>query len=354
MEDFPGMILIDPFTDPRWDSYISDRPGGTIFHTSAWARVLQDRYETGPRYYALENSQGEITALAPFFLVPSPLGGKRLVCLPCSEYCSPLADSPPDLENLMAGIEEEVRDRHIGYLEIRGLKSMVDPARLSLKEHPYYLNQVTTLSGKPEGLRSRLSRDTRYHLNRGERSQVTVRTGRDENDLKQFHRLTSGMRRRINLLPWPYRFFQSIYRHILQPGHGFLLLAEHDGEVVSGGLFFSFKETVINKFNASDARYIHLRPNYLLMWKAIERAYEQSYRYFDFGVTNPENTGLIKFKSHWDSSQAVLPYYYYPEVRGVNSLPETSLLYRAHTTLNRLLPGFALKIAAEVLYKRMG
>jgi hypothetical protein len=162
------------------------------------------------------------------------------------------------------------------------------------------------------------------------------------------------MRRRIDLLPIPYRFFLSIYKHIILPGYGLLLLAEVNGKTVSGGMFLCFKDTVINKFHASDARYIQLRINYLLMWKAIEHAYEKSFRYFDFGITNPENTGLINFKSHWDSTEVIIPYYYYPEIRGINSLQENSLIYRVHTGLNRILPDFALKLAAEILYKRLG
>lgn len=349
-----SIIQIDPFTDKRWDEFVTNHPCGTIFHHSAWARVLQDRYSTGPTYYAVENDHGSLVAVAPFFQVPSPLGKQRLVCLPCSEYCFPLASDPTDILRLIHHAEEDVQQKHLAYLEIRGLRGDLPAKPDSLREHPYYLNHVTSLTGTPENLRARLSRDTRYHISRGERSQVTVRLGENEDDLKAYHLLTSNMRRRINLLPWPYRFFQSIYRHLILPGHGFLLLAEVDGKVVSGGIFFGFKGTLLNKFNASDARYIQLRTNYLVMWKAIEMAYQQSYRCFDFGVTNPENIGLKKFKSHWDSTETVLPYYYYPEIRGVNSQPETSLVYRAHTTLNKMLPDFALKMAAEILYRRLG
>jgi lipid II:glycine glycyltransferase (peptidoglycan interpeptide bridge formation enzyme) len=349
-----NIILVDPVSDKRWDKFVMDHPEGTIFHHSSWAKVLQDRYNTSPTYYAIENSPGEITAIAPFFLVSSPLGKRRLVCLPCSEYCFPLTYAPGDLEKLINRAEEEVQDKNLSYLEIRGWRGNLLPERLVLKPHSYYLNHVTTLEDSPQDLRAKLSRETRYHLNRGERSNVKVNLAQNEKDLKIFHKLTSDMRRRIRLLPWPYHFFQSIYRHLILPGHGFLLLAEVDGKIVSGGLFLGLKEKVINKFNASSPEFIQLRTNYLVMWKAIEYAYEKDYRYFDFGVTNPENNGLIKFKSHWNSQESVLPYYYYPEIRGVNSLPESSLLYKTHTSINKVLPDFALRLAANLLYKRLG
>lgn len=349
-----NIVQVDPFTDQRWDEFVRHHPEGTIFHHSAWAKVLSDRYQTSPSYYAVENSRGGITAVAPFFIIPCAFRGFRMVCLPCSEYCFPLAENPADLEKLISFAVREARNKHISFLEIRGSSGNFKPNGLEFKEYPYYLNHVTVLEGDSQKLRARLSRDTRYHIGRGEKSPITIRLGAGEEDLRKLHYLTSEMRRRIHLLPWPYRFFKSIYQHLIEPGYGFVLLAEVEKQIVSGGIFFEFGDRVINKINASDARYIQLRTNYLLMWKAIELAYERSYRYFDFGITNPENTGLIKYKNHWNSQQSVLPYYYFPNVQAVNSKPETSLIFKTYTAINKVLPEFALKAAAELLYKRLG
>jgi glycosyltransferase involved in cell wall biosynthesis len=81
-----SILQIDPLADKRWDDFIQKQPGGTIFHHSAWARVLQDRYGAKPTYFAKENGNGEITAVAPFFKISGALGERRLVCLPASEY----------------------------------------------------------------------------------------------------------------------------------------------------------------------------------------------------------------------------------------------------------------------------
>lgn len=348
------LISVDPVVDKRWDDFILRHPQGTIFHHSAWSKVLQERYNASPRYYALENSWGELTAVLPLFLISGTLGGRRLVSLPCSEYCYPLSFNSTDLETLILKAEEDVKAQHLAFLEIRGPKSDFSFAKLSLQKHTYYLSHVTALNEDHRLLKSHLSRETRYHINRGERSGITIRLAENEEDLKAYHRLTTAMRRRINLLPWPYRFFRSIYYNLIMPGHGFLLLAESDRKIVSGGLFLCYKDTVLNKFNASDPRFIQLRTNYLIMWKAIEYSCEHSFRYLDFGITNPENTGLIQFKKHWDSQEIQLPYYYYPQVKGFNSAPESSLVYRTHTSINKYLPEFALKLAAEILYKRLG
>ena len=39
----PGRIqLIDPTSDPQWDTIVQALGGGSFFHTTAWARVLVD------------------------------------------------------------------------------------------------------------------------------------------------------------------------------------------------------------------------------------------------------------------------------------------------------------------------
>ena len=86
----------------------------------------------------------------------------------------------------------------------------------------------------------------------------------------------------------------------------------------------------------------------------MERAYNEGCRRFHFGVTNPENTGLIRFKRLWWTEEATLPYYYYPVHRGVTALPQTSRLYLVHDTFNKIMPTPILKLAGFIVYKHMG
>jgi hypothetical protein len=73
-----------------------------------------------------------------------------------------------------------------------------------------------------------------------------------------------------------------------------------------------------------------------------------------FGRTQPENQQLANFKRHWGSEEVALPYYYYPEARGISSVSQSSLMYRAYTTINRCLPSSMQKFAGEVMYRHIG
>ncbi len=73
--------IIDPTIEPLWDEFLSGQENSTIYHTSAWARVIKEAYGYLPRYYVLENEDGRYKAAIPFFGIKSRLSGKRLVCL---------------------------------------------------------------------------------------------------------------------------------------------------------------------------------------------------------------------------------------------------------------------------------
>ena len=348
------ITTIDPVIDKRWDAFITNHPESNIFHHSAWARVVSDIYGGHPAYYVLENERGEITAAAPFYWIKSPLTGKRLVCLPQSESCFPLAYCEDDLRELLNKVREEVDAERHSYLEVRGWGKTGAPNQFGLKEYPYFLTHIIDLDGGPAGVRSRMDRNGRYNLRYAEKSPVTVRTGLNEGDLKEFYRLTTATRIRVNLLPQPYRFFQSIYRNLIIPGYGYLLLAELSGKVIAANIYFCFKDTFVHEFAAQDKDYFEYRPNYSLIWKALELACQDSYRYYNFGRTQPENQPLATFKKHWGSEETTLPYYYYPAVRGLSSVSKSSLIYRAYTSINRHLPGFLLRLAGEVVHRHMG
>jgi hypothetical protein len=348
------ITIIDPIADKRWDDFILGHPDSTIFHHSAWARVLRDRYRCIPMYYVLEGNGGEILAAAPFFRIDSRLTGRRLSCLPCSEYCFPLAYTYEDVSQLLTAVKEEVRHRQVSYIEIRGWANVASPAQLDLTERSYYFKHVGSLDNDLDRLRAGFHKHTRYSLKQTEKSEVTVREAHGDDDLREFHRLSVATRRRLRLLPWPPHFIQAIHQQIINPGHGFLLLAELHGKIIGGSMWFNFKDTVTNKINAWDKEYAQYGPNYLLHWKAMERACEKGYQRFDLGVSNPDNSGLMRFKRHWGTDEIRTPYYYYPSVNGYGSVSQGSAAYRVHRAINHWAPEFAVRLAGRALYRHLG
>ena len=156
------------------------------------------------------------------------------------------------------------------------------------------------------------------------------------------------------MLPWSYSFIESLYRNVILEDHGFLLLAEMDDKIIAGSMYFLFKDTTLLKINASIREYAQYRPNYLLTWEAIKRAFDFGCRYFDFGITDLDNEGLLSFKRQWAANETEAPYYYFPSIKGTNSLPGDSILKKSYMAFCERAPAPILKITAEILNKHLG
>jgi hypothetical protein len=349
-----NVALIDPLTDPRWDSFVLAHPEGSIFHHSSWMRVLGDRYHCDPFCFVAEDAEGRITAGVPFVRIMSRATGKRLVCLPASDHCFPLASSSDDLKAVLQPAMDSLKSDGVSYMEIRGWGSCPPPQELGISENSYYLAHVLDLDQDLEKLKSRMTRNGRYNLRYAQKTPVTVRQAQDERDLKSLKRVSDETRRRLGLLPIPFRFFESIYRHVIAKGLGYISLAELNGTVVAANLYFCFKDTITHEIATQDRRFFEYRPNYLLIWDAIERACQGSYRHYDFGYTHPESKALADFKRNWGSKETPLPYYYYPSVRGIKALHQNSAKYRVYNLTCRRAPGAVVEMACNVLYRHMG
>ena len=352
------IYIINPIIDKRWDLFVNRHDSATIFHTSAWARVLQERYQSPPKYWVMENEKGDIVALAPFFKINNFIIGSRLLCLPNSEYCFPLAIPSADIMSLMKVVNKEVHKKEVSFLEIRGWESPILAEHMGLKEYYYFLNHRLELDPDPEMLKQsfigKKHKHLRNRINRTYRSSINIHEVQDETDLKKFYILYVKHRRRLHLLPEPYDYFKAIFDYLIIPGFGFVHLAEIGGQIIAGDINLSFNDTMLVKFGVYDDKFLQYKAQDLLTWNAIKRACIEGRRYYDFGRTFPENHGLVNYKRRWGCEEIKQPYYYYPNKPGVGPVSRKGLLYNSYIFANRLLPGIVAEKMGKILSKRIG
>src|SRR6266540_6937221 len=122
-EESLEMRICDPVRNPGWDHLVALHRDAGCFHTSAWAKVLQQTYNHHPFY--LRFSRGRrLAALVPLMEVRSPFTGRRGVCLPFSDACEPLIFDPEvvgPVRDELIRLAQQCRWKH---LEIRGGKSL--------------------------------------------------------------------------------------------------------------------------------------------------------------------------------------------------------------------------------------
>ncbi len=344
--------IIDPTTHSGWNEFVTQQQG-TIFHTSAWARVIQEAYGYLPQYYVIENEVGQISAALPCYLVKSMLTGRRLVCLPFSDYCCPLGDEAADITLLLDFAKKEVEAGAASYLEIRGSLDGITPAELNFVPRNYHFLYVLDLKPDIDTLSKSFHDSVRRGIRQAEKRGVTVRMTRAEVDLNHFYKLNVATRKKLGVLPQPYAFFKALFRHVISQNLGFMLMAEWEGKVIAGVLFLTYKDTLYYKFNASDEDYLQKRPNHLIIWEAIRYAFARDYKHLDLGRCSPEEEGLRTFKSRWGAKEINLPYYYYPAIKGFVVAPESSARYQAMQLFSHVMPTFVFRAAGSILYKHL-
>jgi lipid II:glycine glycyltransferase (peptidoglycan interpeptide bridge formation enzyme) len=348
--------IIDPTADSRWDGFVASQENGTVFHSSAWARVIKDTYGYLSRTYIVENEDGQVRAAIPFYFIRCKLTGKRLVCLPFSDYCWPLSRNKADIESLLRAVKNEMDTGNCPakYLEIRGWQNKAPEVPVSLAVDNYYISYLLEIEPDPDALNARFHHSVRRGIHQAEKRDVTVRLTNSEKDMEQFYRLNLATRKKLGVFPQPRAFFNNLYRHIISRNLGFLGIAEYGGKTIAGVVFLTYGDTIYYKYNASDEKYLQKRPNHMIIWEAIKYACAHNYRHFDFGRCTPEEEGLRNFKARWGAKEIALPYYYYPGKTGVNIFAENSVRFRTMRLFSNMTPRFLFAAVGSALYKHFG
>jgi CelD/BcsL family acetyltransferase involved in cellulose biosynthesis len=295
---------IDPLVDKAWDDRVATREDHSIFHRSAWARVLSETYGHQP-YYLRVLVEGAEAALVPLMEVKSCLTGRRGVSLPFSDFAGPLWTQAKRSSPVYQALLDFASERKWKHLEIRG--GSVSPA--GAKPFVSYDSHRLDLRQGVESITSRLDPSVRRAIRKAERSGIQVTVHRTLLAMEDFYDLHGRTRRRHGLPPQPFSFFKAISRNLMDHGLGEIVLAKHEGIPVAGAVYLRSGRRVIYKFGASDSKYWPLRPNHLVMWNAIQHFASTGYSEINFGRTSRNDEGLLRFKRSWGCDSEALLYF---------------------------------------------
>lgn len=346
---------IFPCEDPKWDSYITSHPMGSLYHHSLWEKVLEETYGYEPFYLAsLEQEEG-IQGVLPLFLVKSSFTGNRLVSLPFSNVCGPLGNSPSIVYDLVKAAKTLAVDHQCKYLELRTQGDLNGIEELSFHRTNSFYNSHVNLTKDPKTVWSNFrDRNLRTEIRKALRMGVEVQMYSGGEHLKEFYTLLTKTRRKHGVPPQPFSFFTNLWRIFHSENSIRLLLASYQGKIIVGLILLIFRNTVIAAYIGSEDHYLPLRPHQLIYWKAMEWGCNSGFQSFDFLRTAKENEGLLYFKQRWGSQEKEIPYFSFPRPRGITSLHEKNLPYRVTTALWRRMPTFLIPWCGKVLYRHFG
>jgi len=79
-----------------------------------------------------------------------------------------------------------------------------------------------------------------------------------------------------------------------------------------GGIFFlEWQGGLYYKFNASALSHLTIRPNDLLLWNGIQYAKEKGLTHFDFGLSDWDQEGLLRYKRKFATQEKTISFLRY-------------------------------------------
>lgn len=296
----PAWISVDPTTDPRWDTLVRTHRTD-VFHSPAWMRVLRDTYGMEPEARLLSDASGSNVAGMAFVRIRDLLD-PRTVSLPFTDFCDPVVTDPVQWKALtddLTGGAERFRLRCV-HTEV----PLSDPCLSEVGRARWHGVDLTR--GVAE-MWDALDSSARRAIRKSQANGVTVRFGSSIADVRSFFEMHLAVRKhKYELLAQPWAFFERIHEHLVAPGQGRVALAEHDGRVVGGILLLDWADTTYYKFNASRADALDVRCNDLMIWEALQASAEAGRSRFDFGLSDWDQDGLVRFKRKFATEERTI------------------------------------------------
>jgi CelD/BcsL family acetyltransferase involved in cellulose biosynthesis len=329
--------------DPRWLELVRASPQAGPFHHPAWASLLADAYDRRPFVLACIDDAGTLVAGLPVLETARPLRRPKWVSLPYTDHCDPLRRDEVPAQRLADEFEEARRAAGVASFEVRS--DLGASAAHRSYGHVVHELRLGPDSDEPGRGRSAIRRNVR----KAERSGVRIRRGDRPSDLDTvFYGLHQQTRRRLGVPVQPRSFFRMLWERIVEPGLGFVALAEVGTEAVAGAVFLQFNGTLVYKYGASDHSAWPLRPNDLLFWTVLRRAAEDGARVVDFGRTDLADAGLRRFKAGWGADERPLGY---TSLADHAPRPATDRLGALARPALRRCPAWVSRAVGEVLYR---
>jgi hypothetical protein len=330
----------DPIRDPRWMEFVNRRPDSSIFHTPEWMSALQRTYGFTPVGITLSPPDTELASGIVFCRVQSIVTGKRLVSLPFSDHCQPLA-TENELQEIIQAVMETLNRDCLKYVELRPPST---PAPSGLFAAQRFLLHILDLRPQLNDILRRFHANcVRRKIRRAEREGLVTDAGRSESLLQDFYALQVITRKRHGLPPQPLQWFRNL---ILMMGEkATIRVARSFGRPIAAILMLRHRQIDVYKYGCSLASDNNRGGMQLLLWKAIEDAKTHGIDEIDLGRCDIGDTGLAEFKERWGAERREMHYYRYPERKP--QIPSKS-------SLVAWLPKPVLIAIGRLLYRHLG
>lgn len=283
-----------------WDRFVRSSPDGTVFHLSAWKRVVERAYRLTP-HYLIASESNELRAVLPLFELKGLLSGHVLVSVMYGVYGGLCGADARARQALLEEARKLAIRLGVRYVELRHLHEPVP----DLPTKSLYSAFAKPLDPDPEVNLAAIPRKQRRMVRQGIKNGLEARRGWEY--LDQFYEVFVVNKRRLGSPAFPRQVFEAVRDYFDKDAE--LLTVWHEDRLVAGVISFFYEDRVMPFYGAALPEAFRLAANDFMYWELMRQACLDGYRVFDFGRSR-EGTGPYDFKRHWGFEPKPLSYQY--------------------------------------------
>jgi len=291
-----------PQDEARWDGFVESMAAGTLFHKTAWRRILETTFDYRSHYLWAER-EGKIFGVLPLFHVRSWFAGNAVISTPFAVYGGLLAAEEEAEQVLLQAGKAYAHEHGATYVELRQRFASPHP-ELQTREN-LYCTFIKPIAAEAEQNFNALPREARRMVRKGEKAGLVAQF--DNSRVQDFYEIYAASVRSLGTPVFPLALFENCLRELKDDAD--ILLIFHDGQPIAGVLSFYDRDTVLPYYGGSLPNKNFLAPNNFMYWALMKSAGERGYKYFDFGRSK-NSTGAFHFKRHMGFEHTPLPYQY--------------------------------------------
>jgi hypothetical protein len=324
----------------QWIKFAAQIPDATLYHSRPWVELLRAAHGIKILVATLEYRSGPVAGC--LFARPTRPFARRLISLPDSEHCGPLAKDEEARNAFLSALASHPRAR-AGF-EIHGAPTPPTPW-----ETVDTFAQWTVEMQRPlEKLHQALDRDVRRNMRHAVEAGIAVERGDSLAYLRRFYRLHLDTRRRLGVPPRPFRYFKLLHQIFSRAGALSVWIARLRDNDLAGLVMLQDGDALYAKMNARSIDCPN-GANHLMFVSAMD-AFAGRVRRWDLGRVDVRNRGLRDFKKRLGATSTPLPYAYFPRApRNISSevlSGPTQILSQAW----RRLPLWTTRVLGTVVY----
>ncbi len=324
-----------PITQKTYEQ-VEKFSNSTIYHSQRWHEFMEKALGWKVSAILGYNHLEEFIWFLPFIQKRTLRGRKKQISLPLSHYVTAAFDRNKKENFEQTNLPLFLEKKKLTNFEIHG------PIE-GLQEKHY--NDITVLdlenfASLEEFYQSFDYKSIRYMINRAKKNNVEIIEGKEKEHFEEFYSLLAETRHRQGAPIYPRNYFSWMREVFKETDSISLLLGYYEKKLVSGSIFFYYKEEATYGYSASvnNKAVKKLGANELLLWKGMEKAYEKQMKVFDFGTTPCHLPQLKRYKEKWGSQSTALPYSFYCQREKGNTINRDGFIVKMVESVLRKLP----------------